>query len=418
MTSQYVYILDTGVINVDTADMLSDVQGEWKDALSQQLNLAASTPQGTMIGAETTARVGVMKNNAEMANTLNPNYTYGSFLDGVCSFLGVERGANRNTIATNIPVLGTPQTNVQAGSRVQTVNGDVFQTLDSFTIPASGTINIRIGAQKPGPVNLPIGPLTIIDGTIGWGSLSVTAAAVITLGVSSLTDPQLKNARNKKLATLGKASSAAIQAAVLNVANVTSVNVVENNTGAVGLVNGVTFTKPNAMWVCVAGNPNPQDVADALYAAHNGGCPWDYGASNGVPVSAPNGVRSVDPVTGVGYFSLWTTPVLYDTYVIATVGTGTSATSPVEGIQNAIIAYSSGNIAGEQGFTVGANVSGFELAGAISLTMPGLYIKSVQVACVPAGSAPPAPAAYGPEFVMNPFWQAQIAIGNIKVNIV
>lgn len=416
MAASYIYVTDTGVISADTADILEDVRAEWRGSLGQKLNVASTTPQGTMIQGESISRADVMKNNAEVANQMNPNYAYGIFLDANCAFLAIERGEDESTFAFNVQSLGDPETSIPAGSRVQTGNGDIFFTVGVTNIPLSGVANTTLQSEAYGDIPLAIGTLSILDGTIGWGSVNVTASTTVTAGVLALSDPQMKNSRSRRLASLGRRSTEAISAALLKVPNVTSVKVVENNTGATGLVSGVTFTKPAAVWVCVAGNPRQQDVAEALYDAHMMSCPWDYGsAGNGNPVASPGGVTVVDPISNVSYQVKWTTPILWDTYVIATISKCTSAASPIQGSQNAIIEYAKGDMPGEEGFVVGASVSGFELAGAILRTLPGLYVKSVQVACVPAGSPAPLPAAYTSEFVMSPFGQARIAIGNIQV---
>jgi len=419
MTAKYVYITDTGILNADTLDVKTDVEEEWKGALGQNLNVAASTAQGTLIANETLARTGVMKNNAELANVINPNYAYGPFLDATCAFLGIERGKDQSTVATGVKILGNSQTAIQKGSRVQTPNGDIFQLTDDVIIPIGGVIMTSLKSEQFGDVALPIGSLKIIDGSIGWGSILVEVGTSVFPGFRALQDPSLKNSRNNQLAIQGRGSSEAIKSLVSAVPNVTSVSVVENNTGAAGVVNGVTFTLPNAVWVCVAGNPNPADLAAALYQAHQSSCPWDFGdVGQGVKVDSPLGTAVNDPSTGLPYRVKSTTPIKYDTYVKANVSQGSSATSPVEAVQNAIIQYASGKTAGEQGFVVGASISAFELGGAVSRSLPGLYIKSVSVAVVLAGAAAPAPGAYSTEAILKPFEQAQISIGNIQVNLV
>ena len=417
MTATYVYIVDTGVITVDTADLLSDVQGEFRDSLGQGINVDASTPQGTLITGETLGRTSVMKNNAELANVINPQYSYGTFLDAVCALLGVERGQNQSTIATGVKITGVSQTSIQAGSRIQTAAGDIYSLVNTITIPVSGSTVGTFQSLEYGVIPMALGVMTILDGTIGWGTAECVGATVLTAGTSLLEDPKLKTKRNKQLAIQGVGSSAAILAAVMGVPNVTSATVVENNTGAVGTVNGVTFSFPNAMWVCVAGTADQNQIAAALYDAHQGGCPWDYGVNNGNKVGV-SGISTIDPSTGMAYTVKWTTPVEYDTYVKIVVSQGTSSSAPEPAAQNAILNYANGNEDGEQGFVVGASVSAFEVGGAISRQLPGMYVKDCKVACVLKGAAPPADNAYVSEVVMAPFQQALISIGNIKVTTV
>jgi hypothetical protein len=415
MTASYNYITDTGTVVADTQSLLQDVQAEWQLALGANLDLDASTPQGTLIAAETIARSSVMKNNADLANTINPNLSYGTFLDAICALLGIGRGKNTSTIGTGVTLSGNNLTTIQAGSRVQTSNGDIFFIQASVTI-AGGTASAILQSQAYGNIPLPLGALTIIDGTIGWGDATVTSGTTVVPGTISLTDPKLKTKRNQQLALQGVGSSAAILAAIYDVPNVTSANVVENNTGSPGVINGVTFSLGSAMWVCVAGGASNAQIAQALYGAHNGGCPWDYGTSSGVPVNSPNGVSTTDPSNGLTYNVKWTTPVMYDCYVHITVHQNNSVSSPAPSVQNAIISYTSGQEDGEPGLVVGADVSAFEMGGAVSRQLPGMYVKDCSVACVLAGSpAPTYPGGYSSEVVMAPFQQAVLQIGNITV---
>lgn len=417
--TQYKYITDTGAIVADTATLLTEVQNEYKVALGASLDLAASTPQGTLITGETLARTEVMRNNAELANMINPNLAYGAFLDAVAYFLGISRGSDQSTVGTDIEITGDNLTVIPAGSRVSTADNDVFVTVDPVTIDFTGTALVAIRSQEFGEIPLPVGPLSIIDGTIGWGTAEVTLASSVVLGSLAMKDPQFKNFRTQTLFNQGIGSSGAISAAALAVPNVTSVKVVENNTGAIGVVNGVDFTLPNAMWVCIAGTASHLDIANALYAAHSAGCPWDYGTASGTPVGSPDGIAVQDPYTDLFYRVKWTNPILYDCYVNISVAQATSVTSPEPAVQAAIMAYVNGELQGEPGFVISANVSAFELAGAVSRQLPGLYTKNCAVCVLPAGSPPPVyPAGFVTEFVMDMFGQATLNINDITVNIV
>jgi hypothetical protein len=416
----YKYITDTGTIVADTTTLLTDVQTEFQAALGESINLSASTPQGALITAEVLARSNVMRNNAELANMINPDLAYGVFLDAICSLLGITRGSDQSTVGTSITITGDYLTSIPDGSRVSTSNNDIFVTVGTTIIPISGIATATIKSQAFGPISLPVGPLTIMDGTIGWGSAAVNGGSSVVIGALALGDSQLKNLRKQQLAMQGIGSSAAIRAAALAVPNVTSVTVVENNTGAAGVVNGVTFSMPSAMWVCVAGSPDQAAVSQALYNAHSAGCPWDYGAAgNGTSVGSPNGVQVTDPATGLLYRVKWTTPIMYDCYVNISVQQSTSVSAPVQSVQNAIMNYATGQVQGEQGFVVGANVSAFEVAGTVARQLPGLYVKNCAIACVPKGSSAPVyPAGFVSEFLMSQFWQAELTINDITVNIV
>lgn len=416
MTAEYLYSTEDGSINVDTEDLLEDVRNEFRNALGRSLNVDANTPQGTLIGAETIARNAVMRNNAENANQINPNLSYGKFLDAVCAWTDVDRGENRSTVVTGVYIEGSPETTIAAESRVQTDGGKLFHLTESVTIGPSGSAVATIRSADYGDV--PVGPqtLTIIDGTVGWGAARIVVSSVVSAGSVARKDGALKNARIRRLANQGIGSSAAIMAKVLGVPNVLSANVIENNTGTAGEHHGIDFNFTSGMWVCIAGSPVLEEVAAALYAAHHGGCPWDFGgAGQGIPVNG--GIEVADPSTGIRYLVKFTSAIEYDTYVMVTVKRGPSAANATLAIQNAIVDYAEGEIDGEMGFEVGLPVSAFDIAGAISAQLPGLYIKSVKIACVLAGSAPPEPEEYVYEFE-TPRWGFPItAAGNVLVTV-
>lgn len=418
MTAVYNYLISTGTIVDDTTDLLTDVQLEYKTALGANLNLAANTTQGSLITGEAVARTNVMKNNADMGSLINPNLSYGIYTDAICSLLGISRGENISTVGNNITLTGNANTPIPAGARVQTVNGDIFTIFAPVTIPVGLSIPAVIESSVFGPIPLPVGPLKILDGVIGWGAATVTSGSVVTLGSLALSDPQLKTSRNQRLATQGVGSSAAIKAAILAVPNVTSCMVVENNTGSPGVVNGVTFTLGNSFWVCVSGTPDPVALAQAMYNAHGGGVPWEFGsAGNGLPQNSPNGLPAIDPSTGLTYNVKNTTPILFDTYVNLVLRKSSNVATAVTTIQGAVITYASGKEDGEPGFVVGASVSAYEIAGTVARQIPGIYISSCMVACVPHGAAAPVyPSGFVSEYVMSPFNQATILPNNVTVS--
>ena len=81
--ADYQYIDTTGVIVPDTATIQSEVEGEYKAVFGQDLVVTPNTPQGVLITAEVAARSNVVRNNAALANQINPNLAGGVFLDAI-----------------------------------------------------------------------------------------------------------------------------------------------------------------------------------------------------------------------------------------------------------------------------------------------------------------------------------------------
>jgi hypothetical protein len=94
-----------------------------------------------------------------------------------------------------------------------------------------------------------------------------------------------------------------------------------------------------------------------------------------------------------------------------------SVSDPGPAVANAIINYTSGLESGEPGLVVGADVSAFEMAGAVARQLPGMYVKACSVAVVTKGSAAPIyPTGYVSEFIITPYEQAVLTVGDITVN--
>ena len=416
MVAAYQYNTDTGTINVDSEDMLSDIQKEWTDVFGTDMDLDSATPQGTMIGGEATNRIGLMKNNADMANVINPNLSYGKFLDAVCALLIPNaRGVDTSTVGNGVEFDGDPGTVIQAGFRVRNSSNDIFVVSQDVTIGATRTVLGVISSQQAGPIPLPVGDLTIVDSVVGWGAAKVTANTAVTLGTKQLSDAKLKTRRNQRLFAQGLSATGAIKAHLMGVNNVTSVRIEENLTGAAGDVNGITFHGPG-IWICVAGTAASEEIAAAIHAARQGAVVYDYGTNNGTPVDSPNGTPVLDPYSGSVYRAKFTRAVDKVVYVRMTIKKGTSSASQVA-ISRVIKSYADGELDGEEGFVVGQSISAFELAGAVCREYPGLYVSDAKVAVTDVGAAAPIDSDYKGEYILKPWEQGTLAIGNITVSL-
>ncbi|MBP3932282.1 MAG: hypothetical protein J6D44_00175, partial [Pseudomonas sp.] len=95
--ADYNYIVSTGVIVPDTASLRSEVEAEYKSVLGADLPVTPETPQGVLITAEVESRDGMVRNNAELANQINPDIAGGVWLDAIWALTrGKRRGATRS----------------------------------------------------------------------------------------------------------------------------------------------------------------------------------------------------------------------------------------------------------------------------------------------------------------------------------
>lgn len=369
--AEYNYLTDTGVIVPDTATVQAEVEQEYRDALGQNLIVTPNTPQGVLIAAEVTARMSVLRNNASLANQINPELSGGVFLDALWRLTGGERREATNSVAVGVALTGQAGTLVPAGSIAKTTSGDRFLSVEDVTLGVGGTATVDFVAEAFGPVAAPIGALSVIESAVlGWETVSNGTAAV--LGQNRETDAESRRRRRDTLALQGVALPEAITSALYDTPGVQSLTFRENVTGAAAVIDGVNLVR-NSIYVCVNGGTNA-DVAATLLARKSMGCNWNGGTT----------VAVVDPVSGQSYNVKFDRPTPVPVLARVTVRAG-GVGGPVTAAQNAIVAYVNGQLDGEPGFVVGGDVSPFELAGAVNREVPGLYVQKLEVALASDG---------------------------------
>jgi hypothetical protein len=110
-------------------------------------------------------------------------------------------------------------------------------------------------------------------------------------------------------------------------------------------------------------------VAVALLENKSDGAAWN-GATD---------VTTVEPASGQSYTVFFDRPDDVPMQVRATVKSSTSSTDPTLAVKNAVLLYAAGGISGMDGFKVGLSVSPFEISGAITGQVSGLYVKKLEV---------------------------------------
>ena len=373
MTDVYNYIATTGVIVPDTQDIQNDVNNEF-NAIFPGINLDPSTPQGLLASAEVIARQAVADNNATLANQINPNVAGGVFLDALLALLGSARTPGTPS-TVQCTITGVTGTSIPAGAQISDASGNLYEIVSTTVIPTGGTITgVPFQSVLTGAIPGAAGTLTVIVSNIlGWETVTNPSAA--TLGASTQSDASARAYRTNTLALQGSSLSEAMTSAVSAVPGVTSLKFVENATSSPASPESIPFTMvANSIYMCVGGTGDLNAIAKAMQGTKSGGCAYNqgFGEIQGVPVTDP--------------FSGQTTTVLFDTPDFVTISITVNVTNfnnvqnVVSAVQNAILTYASGGIPNTPGFAVGVNVSPFQIAGAINILVPGLFVDEVQVA--------------------------------------
>lgn len=374
--AEYQYIEDTGVILPDTTETLATVEAEYREALGQELVTDPATPQGRLISTETTARDNMLRNNAALANQINPNEAGGVFLDAIWALTGGQRIAATQSVARAVVVAGTPATFIPEGSQARTAAGDLWETLADVTLSGLGAGAVDMRAVEFGPVPAAPGAISnIVSAVLGWET--VTNPTIAELGRLQESDAASRARRKVTLALQGIAMPEAIISALYDVPGVRSLVFRENYTGAAATIDGVLLAA-NSVYAVVDGGSN-LDVATSLLHNKSGGANW-----NGATV-----VAVTEPTSGQIYNVSFDRPTLVPYKVRVTVRPGSTLADVAAAVRTAIMAYASNDVdtlnpeglaVGELGIVVGKSVSPFELAGTVNRLNPSIYVQKVEVA--------------------------------------
>lgn len=379
MPDVYTYVTDSGTIVPDASAIQSQVQQEYISAFGDDLNVVTpGTPQSLLIAVESLARIAAADNNAQLANQINPNIAGGVYLDAIVALLGASRTPATSSMV-NCTLTGVSGTSIPAGAQISDANGNLYELVATTVIPLSGTIaSVPFRSVLTGDVPGAAGTLiTIVSNILGWETVTNPTGA--TLGTNTQSDAQLRSVRLGLLAAQGASTAEAIISALNAVPGMASVFFQENTNSSTttipptsGDVVGVPMVR-NSIYACVAGTSTNAAIGAALTAKKSAGCAYNTG------FGIPQTVNVTDPFSGQ------VIPVKFDFAAQVTIAVQVTAHvygnvgDPVTAVQNAILAYAAGQIPGEPGFVVGASVSPFQLAGAINILAPGIFVQEVQV---------------------------------------
>lgn len=363
---EYQYITQTGVTLPDTAELRTAVEDEFKEAFGEDLDVSPETPQGVLIVAETLARDKVVRNNADLANQINPNLAGGVFLDAIWKLTGGERVAATPSIARDVTLTGVPGTTVPAGSRASVgADGAQFVLLSSVVLTAGTGMGVFQSVDL-GPIAAPVGDLNqIVTGVLGWETVTNPSAAEV--GRDEESDIASRIRRRQTLALQGVTLPEAIMSGLYTVEGVRSAVFRENVTNAPITIEGVTLGA-HSVFVCVDGGTD-EDVALMLLRKKSMGAGWNGNTT----------VPTIEPWSGQNYDVRFSRPDPVPIFVQVTVKGGASFPDVPALVRDAMVAYATGQQEGEPGFVVGGDVSPFELASAVNRVTPTIYVQDVKL---------------------------------------
>ena len=163
----------------------------------------------------------------------------------------------------------------------------------------------------------------------------------------------------------------------------------------------------HSIYCCVNGGTDLA-VATAMQSKKSAGASYNNGAS----------ATNVSQVVIVPYSNQPIT-VLFDRPDVITMGITISVTvvqpvqNPIDAVKQAIINYATGLLDGFAGLVVGANVSPWELGGAVTSQYPGIYVQSLQIQQL----LPTPGSLQYTEYAITPWQIAEVLASNIIVTV-
>lgn len=363
--ADFQYITDQGVIVPDTADIRAGVESEWRAAFGQDLVVTPESPQGVIITTQVETRDGVARNNAELANQINPDQAGGIFLSGIWALTGGGRFPATRTTVANVIFGGVYQTIIPTGSIVTAEgSGEQFETVAPLIIGVSGTVTGDLRAVNTGPILAGVGELNGVGSNVlGWETVTNPVAGVP--GVLEESDVASRTRRRLTLALNTISTPEAIISGLYNIQGVRSLAFRENIAKFDQTIDGI-FMVANSIYVSIEGGTD-QEIAATLVREKTLGAGY-----NGTEE-----VEYVDPSSGQTYTVKFDRPT--DVQIFARVTVDSSPLDAQTLIPAIIQRYIAGEIDGGMGLTVGSSVSTFELAGVINQTEPRFFIRNLEL---------------------------------------
>lgn len=361
------YVRETGVILPDTSELLESVQDEFRAALGSDIDLSPETVLGVLVAAEVEARDTVLRNNAALANQINPNIAGGVFLDAIWKLTGGSRDKATATLIRGAILTGVRGATVPAGAQASVgVGGALFELTSSVNLDQTGRGMGVFQSVEPGRFTAAAGALnTIVTPVLGWET--VTNPNPADEGTDRESDAQSRRRRRRTLALQAVAIPEAIISGLNDVVGLRSMSFRENMTNQAMTVEDVTLV-PHSIYVCVDGGKDV-DIALMLLRKKSMGCAWNGDTE----------VEVIEPVSGQTY------PVRFDRakdvqiYARVTIRDGSPYLDAPNTVREAMVAYANGEQQNERGFVVGNDVSAFELASAVNRVAPEITVTNVEI---------------------------------------
>jgi uncharacterized phage protein gp47/JayE len=254
-------VTSTGFVAKPLADIKTDLEARFRTTFGNGIDLSPNSVFAELIGIFADRLADAWQLGQALYANAYTDGAQGAALDQLCALTGVARKPATSS-RVSATLTGTPGTFIAAGKRISVTGiGSKFSNVSSGTIGGGGTLVLEFTAVSTGPIVAPAGTLTTIETPVpGWASVTNPLDQSY-LGTDLESDSALRLRRELSLRALGGAASAAIQAALFEVPNVTDALVFANETDATD-ANGL----PPHSFECVVNGGLDADIAAKILA--------------------------------------------------------------------------------------------------------------------------------------------------------
>ena len=406
-------LTSTGYKVKTLTDWMAEITQAYKD-IDSQWGLDPSTPDGLFIATISQMLASLDELSQTSYNSKDPAKATGLDLD-ILTYLttGSPRKIGTSSSVT-MALAGQDGTLVIKGSGFKsTVDGTQWNTNADVTI-VSGVASVTASCETLGAITANIGDITVIASPIA-GLTTTTNSTVATVGTDRESDAELRERRQKSVATTGSNQVDNIFAAVSSgVPGVGEVKIYENWTGSTDS----NSIDPHSMGIIVNGGLD-DDIAQAIYNKKNPGCGLTLlGSDPAYKVT----VNVESSVTGNILPISFNRPTPISIHVDLTVQSDGHLPSNISTLlSDSIIAYA----AGQTEYTQGFRLSGFRIGDDViysSLYTPvnqilgeygESYVTELKINRVTATATTPDVA----NIVISAYELAQFTAGEMTISI-
>ena len=222
-------LTETGYIRRTFDEILEDKIAKAKELFGEDIETSELTPLGKYIRINAYDQAKTEEEAEMIYYSIFPNTAFGTSLDRLCVFAGIQRNAATNSRYT-VEVTGTAGAIVPVGFLVGTESNINFENIEETPIDENGKAIITVVCVESGEIgnvvvkeiNTIVNPDADIDSVIGL--------TIVSKGEETESDYELRKRFSQAKEGLGSCNEVSIKSALLRIPTVTHAGIIVNET--------------------------------------------------------------------------------------------------------------------------------------------------------------------------------------------